>query len=665
MVNYSTPGLYYERVDSGAPAIAPLRTDIAAFVGIAQSGPVSAALPVDSWRQFQAWYGGCIGSAFLAYAVYAFFQNGGSRAWIVRVASDLAQASAATTALASGAPGWRIEATSPGAWGDALSATVLETHDAQTLLDPARSTPEYARVSRVTGFQRGTHVRIPVAPGKVQYRIVSAVDAAQGRLYWVNPDPRYRLPTDAPLVGLDPNAQLLIETIDYTVIATAQGKVVASARGLSLSTIHPRYGPTVLAPLPSPPANSAGWQLPMAPPMIAIVDVRTAADVASLAPLAPAARSQPLCGGVDGLATLTPQDFVGEPMCPLDSDSVRAAKLRGISALADVSEIALVAVPDILIRPELPPTTFTAPPCVPDPCLPGPAAVAPALSGAPAGELPPVFSDAQIHFVQAALVALCESRRDCFALLDCPWDCVSDPRLGIAGARAWRQRFDTSFAALYFAWIEVVDPLFAPSIQLRAIPACGHVAGFCARTDLAIGVYKAPANGPLNWLQNFTFDIDAVTHGILNTEGINALRAFRGRGLRIFGARTLSSDPDWMFVNVRRLMMMMEKAIRLSTQWCVFEPNNFATRSKVLLSLTNFLLALWQKGALAGNVPRAAFYVKCDGGNNTAATQADGELIAEVGVAPAMPFEFIVVRVGRVDNSLQVTDTTQGTGVGS
>jgi phage tail sheath protein FI len=120
-----------------------------------------------------------------------------------------------------------------------------------------------------------------------------------------------------------------------------------------------------------------------------------------------------------------------------------------------------------------------------------------------------------------------------------------------------------------------------------------------------------------------------------------------------------------MFVNVRRLMMMIEKSIRLATQWCVFEPNSFDTRSKLLLSLTNLLLTLWQMGALAGDVPRAAFYVKCDTDNNPQSAQANGILLAEVGVAPAVPFEFVVLRVGRVDNSLQVTNISQPVGIGS
>jgi uncharacterized protein len=189
----------------------------------------------------------------------------------------------------------------------------------------------------------------------------------------------------------------------------------------------------------------------------------------------------------------------------------------------------------------------------------------------------------------------------------------------------------------------------------RRIPPCGHVAGQYARSDLETGVHKAPANAPLVWAQNVSVLIDDATHGLLNPDGINAIRVLPGRGLRIFGARTVSSDPDWRYVNVRRLMMMVEKAIDLSTQWASFEPNNEFTWAKIRLALTGFLSNLWRSGALVGEM-RQAFFVRCDESNNPPAQRALGQLIADVGVAPSIPYEFVVVRINRTAGELEILE---------
>src|SRR5262249_23155451 len=133
-------------------------------------------------------------------------------------------------------------------------------------------------------------------------------------------------------------------------------------------------------------------------------------------------------------------------------------------------------------------------------------------------------------------------------------------------------------------------------------------------------------------------------------------------GLRIFGARTVSSDPLWRFVNVRRLLMMIEEAIDHSLQWATFEPNDVFTRAKIGLVLSTFLLQLWQQGALRGDSAAAAFRVKCDEENNPPSARANGQLLAEVRVAPSVPFEFVILRVGREGNSFQISEMTSGLG---
>jgi uncharacterized protein len=178
-----------------------------------------------------------------------------------------------------------------------------------------------------------------------------------------------------------------------------------------------------------------------------------------------------------------------------------------------------------------------------------------------------------------------------------------------------------------------------------------------AATNLRRGVFVVPANVPLQWLQSLSMAVDDERHGLLNSLGINVLRAEPGRGLRLLGARTVSSDTDWRFVNVRRLMCMIEKAIDASIQWAVFEPNDWRTRTKLGLVIGSFLQALYDRGAMVGATPDQAFFVRCDEGNNPPAVRERGELHIDIGVAPTSPFEFIVLRVGRDANGFAVHES--------
>jgi phage tail sheath protein FI len=331
-----------------------------------------------------------------------------------------------------------------------------------------------------------------------------------------------------------------------------------------------------------------------------------------------------------------------------------------LRAFEAIDEVTILAVPDIQIRPVAAPPIEPLPPCVSDPCLPGgppPVALPPPP---PDVELPPVFSDAGIYRVQSAMVEQCERLGDRVALIDPPFDVANDDRLGIGAVQNWRSQFDSRYAAFYFPWMRVVDPLRLAGGVTRDIPPCGHVAGQYANTDITIGVHKAPANAALSWVQDVTVAVNTAQHGVLNPRGINAIRTLPGRGIRIFGARTVSSDPDWIYVNVRRLMIMIEKAIRVSTQWAVFEPNSEITWAKMRLSLTSFLLALWQQGTLPGATADAAFFVRCDETTNPSAQRDNGQLVAVVGVAPAIPFEFVVVRVGRTENEFELREMRGG-----
>jgi hypothetical protein len=229
--------------------------------------------------------------------------------------------------------------------------------------------------------------------------------------------------------------------------------------------------------------------------------------------------------------------------------------------------------------------------------------------------------------------------------------------LSLEAIQTWRARFDSAYGALYYPWIIVkredsVEP--AVRSDVISVPPSGHVAGLIARTDLDEGVHRAPANDVLSGVKALTAVVDDAQHGILNPLHINCLRLLPGRGIRVYGARTLSSDPEWRYLNVRRLVSMIEEAVEDASQWAVFEPNNQVLRQALTFSLNGFLNALWRQGALAGDVPEAAYQVKCDEDNNPSTVIDSGQIIAEIAVAPTIPFEFIHFRLGRTVEAVEV-----------
>jgi hypothetical protein len=189
-----------------------------------------------------------------------------------------------------------------------------------------------------------------------------------------------------------------------------------------------------------------------------------------------------------------------------------------------------------------------------------------------------------------------------------------------------------------------MDPLTNQPIY---VPRCGHVAGVWARTDNTRGVHKAPANEVVLGVTGLSFQITHDEQGGLNKEGINCIRAFSGRGIRVWGARTLSSDPEWRYLSVRRLFNFIAESIMEGTQWAVFEPNDERLWSSLRISSSNFLTRVWRDGALFGSTPEQAFYVKCDGETNPPDVIEAGQVVVEIGIAPVKPAEFVVFRISQ------------------
>jgi phage tail sheath protein FI len=295
----------------------------------------------------------------------------------------------------------------------------------------------------------------------------------------------------------------------------------------------------------------------------------------------PSPRWLDLAGGDDKPADLSPDDFVG-----IDGGS---GSRTGIQALEDIDEVSICAAPGM-------------------------------WSGT----------------VQSALIQHCETLKDRFAILD-PQDGLS-----IEGIRAFREPLDSKYAAIYYPWIEVRDPSVKRNVD---VAPSGHMAGIYARVDVERGVHKAPANEVIRGITKIAQDVTKREQDMLNPKGINALRFFPGRGNRVWGARTVSSDASWKYINVRRLFIYVEESIDEGTQFVVFEPNDEPLWARVRQTITNFLTSVWRSGALQGSTAAEAFFVKCD---HTTMTQDDidnGRLICVIGIAPVKPAEFVIFRI--------------------
>jgi uncharacterized protein len=313
----------------------------------------------------------------------------------------------------------------------------------------------------------------------------------------------------------------------------------------------------------------------------------------TLAERRPQVGAYQLSGGTEATTAITAAEYQGD-----------VAERSGIGGLEAIEQITMVCVPDLMS----------------------------AFQGG-------LINEEQVRAVQTAILDHCESMGDRMAILDAP------PGLKPQAVKEWRvneARYDSKFAALYYPWIKVNDPA---TNQIIAVPPCGHVAGVWARTDSTRGVHKAPANDTIRGAVDVDLQITRGEQDQLNPEGVNCIRAFPGRGIRIWGARTLSSDPEWRYVNVRRFFNFVEKSIENGTQWVVFEPNDVDLWERISRNITAFLMTQWRIGAVFGSTPEQAFYVKCDGETNPPDVIDAGQVVTEIGICPVKPAEFVVFRI--------------------
>lgn len=264
--------------------------------------------------------------------------------------------------------------------------------------------------------------------------------------------------------------------------------------------------------------------------------------------------------------------------------------------------------------------------------------------------LPRSLSEMEILSVQRALLNPFQLGRYRVVLLDPP-----KHLLKIEQIRNWRAKIgDSDIGVLLYPWISAPHPIAnAQSVEL---PPSGHIAGVIARMDLAQGPHRAAANIKLRYAKGVTQNLNDIHLSIFNPEGISAIRSLSGQGLRLFSVRTLSSDPQWRYLPVRRLILALSKTLETALQWVVFESNTTVLRQAVTLTVQTLLNRLWRIGALAGGTANAAYRVKCDEDNNPQSSRDQGKFLVEIAVAPSVPFEFIRIRIGRTLDALEVTD---------
>jgi len=250
------------------------------------------------------------------------------------------------------------------------------------------------------------------------------------------------------------------------------------------------------------------------------------------------------------------------------------------------------------------------------------------------------------NVVAKAAIAYCEKRKDLFYVMDLPKN-LSDPMKTAKDAVDYlsdpKNVTNSSYAAVYYPWIVDDDPLTGNPITL---PPSGAVAGIYAQTDVTRGVHKAPAgvgNGYVRSATGIQKIITKAENDILYQNKINVIRKYP-EGILVWGARTLSAEPAWRYINVRRLFIFLEQSIERGLQWAVFEPNNFPLWKSIKRNVSAFLRVQWEEGKLVGNTEDKAFFVRCDEVTNTPDTVNVGQVIAEIGVAPSKPAEFVVFR---------------------
>jgi hypothetical protein len=684
MPSYLAPDVYVEEIDSGNKPIEGVSTSVTGFVGVTQRGP-SSGLPqlVTSFSEFQQIYGSYFdfgptfaGNNTLPFAVDGFFTNLGSLLYVSRVlptgaskASVTSQGGLATrltqdTSLAAGLKNQIRPATLRGIQVNtkvllrmvkngivtdsaALTVTAIDrktgivTLSADlTAIFEAKFTTVFTDVNALDGVGAVTALASPLAARPNSFVITAANEGSWGKNIVVNVfhESAAKAAVDSFIGGGAGNNQIKLKSAanfyPNAWVEMDQGKSkhyrkVLTVNGLVVTLDGPAMVAGDVAPELAAPDNItyfsttefrlvvsyagqteqySGLTIEHVPGRYYIDQINNVSALIQASAIAGPPPGQPFLflSGADGLGVSLTSGGVDGTSAPTDADYIGVdngpGKRTGLQALIDIDQISIIAIPGITTQA-----------------------------------------------VQNAMISHCENMRYRFAVLD-PAPKTVTPPVGadLNDIQSQRNQFDTKYAAIYYPRVVIENLLTATNMPLAP---SGHIAGIYARVDDQRGVHKAPANEVIGGILDLETVVNKGEQEILNPEpvNINVLRDFRhhSRGLRVWGARCITSDSSWKYINVRRLFIFIEKSIEVGTQWAVFEPNNEALWARISQSVEAFLTRVWRSGALLGTKPAQAFFVKCD---RTTMTQDDldnGRLIMIVGIAPTKPAEFVIIRIGQ------------------
>jgi phage tail sheath protein FI len=711
MAEYLSPAVFIEELSSGIKPIQAVGTSTGAFVGHAERGPVGQAVAINNFGQFLRRFGGFYDGGYLAFAVKSFFDEGGSSCYVAR-AAHYAGAPPVSTAVPAAFEFNRVIRNGLGAASKTGAAAGFADIQIGSQQGDATFLISYVAASRTLTVTRGdgTAANVILAAGAIAAgqseqaafptlntnivldsnfnkganialdpNVVSvtgaggAIDAATVQIFDSAGDisainatllTMGNLATPAAISvaaaggfagsfdgttigvktvvltngansltirfnvttifsGAETAATIDLQHLENLVVSTASSlRIEANSPGswgndFSVGIDHElgdlfrirvvQNGSQVelITGLSMDPLNAryvvAAVQRESTN-ITAVDRVPPASTLTALERRPSATTAQPLTGGNDGLGSIGVTDYVGD-------ESVG----NGLHAFDPIDAINIVAVPEAV--------------------------------------------DRDVH-IQG--MAYCESRGDCFYVAEAPEAAATaDEVLNYKLARglyAGGNAFNSKYGALYTPWIRVLDPRTASRIT---IPSSAAVAGRYARTDGTRGVHKAPAgvtDGRVATALELAVDFSTADQEKLNPKGVNVIRKFSGVGNVVWGARTVSTDPEWRLLNVRRLFLFLEESIEESTSWAVFEPNDPTLWKALVRNVTAFLRLQWLAGALVGATEEQAFFVKCDEETNPPESVLLGRVITEIGVAPSKPAEFVIFRIAQFQGGSEVSE---------
>ena len=646
MPEYLSPGVYIEEIEIGAKPIEGVSTSTAGFLGETERGPTVPKL-VTSWLEYQRIFGDYFDSAqYLPYAVEGFFRNGGQRCYIARIAKSTAAAASATLKTVSSSTAFTINAAGRGTWGNRVivkvssgavsgtfTLTVIYWKNLPTkLFDPemdSKSTPRPSafevidglsldessadfyktKINKLSNFisvdpASTTATQIPsTVDGKAQNGTASTITLAAatpgtydptGLLIAITGGKGVKQVRKISSYVLATKIATVDSDFDTTPDSTSEysiNKFVLLADGLDSSELT---GTAV--------ANADTTKINLG--VTAVADGQYTGLTVKITAGTGVGKSSKITAydGATKIATVatawpaaldnTSKYRLEDKIKLVDYQGTKittVGKKEGLSSFSEITDISIVYSPSA--------------------------------------------RETSIAGLAQEIINHCENQRDRFAIIESE-----------ALETSPQKTTDSKYAAYYYPWVYIIDPATGSKVK---IPPGGHVAGIYARTDTERGVHKAPANEIVRGVDSVEFPISKGKQDVLNPVGVNCIRAFNGRGILLWGARTMSNDPLWKYINVRRLFLYLEKSIETGTQWVVFEPNNEKLWARVKQTIAQFLTTVWKSGALMGMTPEEAFFVKCD---RTTMTQDDidnGRLIVVIGVAPTKPAEFVIFRIAQ------------------